>query len=70
MFISGNKKTSDRDILNQVNLFPGQVLTLPDIDIAERKVSKLKGVKSAAVRVIDREGDSTYKDIEITVEEK
>jgi hypothetical protein len=69
----GNKKTSDATILGQVPLFPGQILTVPDFQIArqiaEQDLSRLKGLKSKpVVKVID--GHSEFKDIEIKVEEK
>jgi RNA polymerase sigma factor (sigma-70 family) len=70
IFLLGNKKISDKFILKEVALFSGQVLTFPDLSIAERKLSRLKGIKSAKVSVIDREGEGDFKDIQISVEEK
>jgi RNA polymerase sigma factor (sigma-70 family) len=71
IFITGNKKILDGDILEQLKLYPGQILTYPDLQIAERNLSRLKGLKSKPkVTVMDREGDGEFKDIEITVEEK
>jgi RNA polymerase sigma factor (sigma-70 family) len=70
IFISGNKKLSDEGILRRVPLLPGQILSFPDLDIAERNLARLKGLKSAQVSVIDRVGEGVYKDIQITVEEK
>ncbi len=70
IFILGNKKILDGEILEQLKLYPGQVLTYPDLRIAEQNLSRLKGLKSnPKVKVIDREGGSEFKDIEITVEE-
>jgi outer membrane protein insertion porin family len=71
IFIIGNEKTPDATILEQVPFFPGQILSYPDLRIAEQNLSRLKGFKSSPkVTVLDREGDSEFKDIEITVEEK
>jgi len=70
IFISGNNKVSVEAILKEVSLFPGQVLTFPDLQIAEKKLARVKGLKRAEVGVIDREGEASYKDIQITVEEK
>jgi hypothetical protein len=70
IFISGNKKLSEEAVLKKVPLFPGEILNFPDLDIADRNLARLKGVKSAKVSVIDREGEGVYKDIHITVEEK
>ncbi|HEY7427890.1 MAG TPA: POTRA domain-containing protein [Gemmataceae bacterium] len=71
VFIIGNKKIADAAILEQVPLFPGQILSYPDVAAAEKRLSRLKGLKGRPkVTVIDREGDGAYKDIQITVEEK
>ena len=71
LFIIGNKKIADKDILKHVKLFPGQILTLPDLRIAERNLSKLKGLKSKpTVTILDSEDKGAFKDICITVEEK
>lgn len=70
IFLRGNKKIADKFILKEVSLSPGQVLTFPELGNAEQRLKRLKGLKSAEVQVIDREGDSTFKDIQITVEEK
>lgn len=71
IFLIGNEKIADEVILEQVKLFPGQLLDYPDLDAVERKLSRIKGLKSnPKVTVIDRDGDSEFKDIQITVEEK
>jgi RNA polymerase sigma factor (sigma-70 family) len=71
IIITGNKKILDSEILEQLKLYPGQVLTFPDPQAAQQNLSRLKGLKSnPKVTVIDREGNSGFKDIEITVEEK
>lgn len=71
IFIVGNRKIADSAILEQVPLFPGQILTYPDLDLAKQNLSRLKGLKRPPkVTAIDREGHSVYRDIQITVEEK
>ncbi len=71
LFIIGNKKIADEVILEQVKLFPGQILNYPDLHAAEKKLSRIKGLKSnPKVTVIESEGESEFKDIQITVEEK
>lgn len=71
IFIIGNTRTRDEVILKQVPLFPGGILSFPDIDAAEQNLARLKGLKSKpTVRVLDREGQGVFKDIEITVEDK
>jgi RNA polymerase sigma factor (sigma-70 family) len=71
IFIIGNEKTSDTVILEQVPLFPGQPLNDSDVREAERNLSRLKGFKrNPKVEVLDRDSDTEFKDIQITVEEK
>jgi RNA polymerase sigma factor (sigma-70 family) len=79
IFIIGNEKTEQRVILKQVPLYPGQVLTYPDLKAAERNLERTglfvvdpaKGVRPT-VTVCDNpaDPDSTFKDIIITVKEK
>lgn len=71
IFLLGNKKISDDVILKKVALFPGQILIYSELRLAEKKLSRLKGLKNnPSVTVIDREGDGVFKNIQITVEEK
>jgi RNA polymerase sigma factor (sigma-70 family) len=71
IFIIGNEKTRQDVILDQVQLYPGQVLSYPDLRAAERNLARLKGFKSPPkVSVIDADSESPFKDIKITVEEK
>jgi outer membrane protein assembly complex protein YaeT len=78
IFIIGNVRTKMNVILRQVGLYPGQILTYPDILIAERNLARLGIFKSSpdgasrpTITVVDGpEGpDSEYKDIIIKVEE-
>jgi outer membrane protein assembly factor BamA len=78
IFIVGNTRTSMNVILRQVGLYPGQVLTYPDLRIAERNLARLgifkmspDGREHPTVTVVDNPNDPTseYKDILVTVEE-
>jgi RNA polymerase sigma factor (sigma-70 family) len=79
VFIIGNTKTRQNVILKQVSLYPGQVLSYPDLQTAEKNLARTglfvvdpgKGVRPT-VMVRDNAGDpdSEFKDIVITVQEK
>jgi RNA polymerase sigma factor (sigma-70 family) len=65
IIVVGNTKTEQSVILEQLQLYPGQVLTPAELRAAERRLERL----DATVSVIDSEG-SDYKDILIRVREK
>lgn len=75
IILTGNKRISSESILAHVSLFPGQVLTYPDLQKAENALAELglfvvdpaAGVRPT-ITVLD--SDSAYKDILITVKEK
>ncbi|MHB1425456.1 MAG: outer membrane protein assembly factor BamA [Gemmataceae bacterium] len=81
VFIVGNTRTKDNVILRQVPLFPGQILTFPDLDIAKANLMRLGifngggggpnggGGNPPDIKVLDREGEAEFKDVEIDVEE-
>lgn len=78
VFVLGNTRTRDNVILRQVPLFPGQILTYPDIDIAQANLSRLGiftggggsgGGPPPLIRVLNRDDDNTYKDIAVEVNE-
>jgi outer membrane protein assembly complex protein YaeT len=76
IFIQGNEVTRQNVILRQVPLYPGQVLTIPDIKVAEHNLDRLgiftdpqTGVHPH-VEVIDPDTDSTFKDILVSVQEQ
>lgn len=75
IFIIGNERTRDNVILRQVPLFPGQILTFPDLDIAKANLMRLNIFTSGPdgpppeVNVLDREGEAEFKDIEVRVNE-
>ena len=75
--IIGNPVTKDRVIRRQLNLYPGQILSYPDIIAAERNLSRLaifeedpmQGTKPT-VEVENPEVDEPFKNILVTVKEK
>lgn len=75
VFIVGNTRTRDNVILRQVPLFPGQILTYPDLDIAEFNLKRLNIFTTGQngpppkVSVRNREGDDEFKDIIVEVNE-
>jgi outer membrane protein insertion porin family len=75
VFITGNERTKANVILRQVPLFPGQILTYPDIDIAKMKLNRLgiftNGQNGPApdIRILNMEEDTEFKDIAIDVHE-
>jgi RNA polymerase sigma factor (sigma-70 family) len=75
IIIIGNTKTPTEAILKQVPLYPGQVLSYPDLKAAEKNLERTgrfvvdpgKGVRpTVTVREVP---DSEFKDIIITVQE-
>jgi outer membrane protein assembly complex protein YaeT len=75
IFIVGNTRTRQNVILRQVPLYPGQVLSYPDIRLAERNLARLNifeaspdGAIRPTVTVLDNT-DSPFKDILIQVQE-
>jgi outer membrane protein assembly complex protein YaeT len=76
IFIVGNEVSRQNVILRQVPLFPGQVLTYPDLKTAEHNLDRLGIFTDPAtgqhptVSVIDPEVDSPFKDILVQVQEQ
>jgi outer membrane protein assembly complex protein YaeT len=76
IIIYGNKVTKQNVILRQIPLYPGQVLTYPDLRVAERNLARLnifeadqeKGIRPT-VEVQDPDGPNPIKDIAVHVEE-
>jgi outer membrane protein assembly factor BamA len=75
IFLVGNERISAESILAHVPLYPGQVLTYPELRQAEKTLAKLglfvvdpaNGIRPT-ITVADRDG--VYKDLVITVKEK
>jgi len=69
IFIVGNEVIPQRVILARLPLYPGQLLTYPDLRAAERKLGRLRllGIDSS-VKVLDP-GASEFNDILVTVQE-
>jgi outer membrane protein insertion porin family len=72
-FIVGNERTKDHVILRQVPLFPGQVLTYPDLRVAQRQLERLGIFKPGSIEVTAEDDpnnpDSEYKNIFVKLEE-
>jgi outer membrane protein assembly complex protein YaeT len=74
--IVGNTTTRDNVILRQIPLYPGQILSYPDLRVAEKNLAKLgifemdptKG-GPPHVSVIDPESDNPLKQILVNVQE-
>jgi outer membrane protein assembly factor BamA len=78
IFIVGNERTRMNVILDQVPLYPGQILSYPALREAERYLARLNIFESSpdgsvrpTVTVLDNplKPDSPYKDILINVQE-
>jgi outer membrane protein assembly complex protein YaeT len=78
IFIVGNERTRQNVILRQIPLYPGQILTYPDLRLAERNLARLgifqntpDGAVKPKLEVLDNPNDpsSPYKDILVTVQE-
>jgi outer membrane protein assembly complex protein YaeT len=78
IFIIGNERTRQNVILRQVPLYPGQLLSYPELRTAERNLARLgifevspDGAARPTVTAVDnpQNPDSPYKDIQITVQE-
>jgi outer membrane protein insertion porin family len=76
IIIVGNDVTRESCILRQLLLYPGQVLSYPDVRVSEANLTRLgifNDQQSGAhptVEVIDREGDQRFKDILVSVQEQ
>src|SRR5262249_13366219 len=74
--VVGNDVTKENVIRRQIPLYPGQILTFPDLRLAEKKLAQLNifevnpatGVRPT-VTVIDPEGPGEFKDVLVTVNE-
>jgi outer membrane protein assembly factor BamA len=76
VYVVGNSRTKQDIILNQVPLYPGQILTYPDIRQAEKNLAKLGIFKSTpdgsvrpSVTILNPDMDGEFKDLLVTVEE-
>jgi outer membrane protein assembly complex protein YaeT len=78
IFIAGNTRTQQNVIIRQLPLYPGQLLTWPDLKQAEKNLQRLgifesspDGAIRPTVTVIDnpKYGDSPIKDVLVQVQE-
>jgi len=75
--IRGNTVTRDNVIRRLVGLYPGQVLTYPDIAVAEANLNRVgifagpqEGSEGPKVTVLENDGSSPFNDILVEVGEK
>jgi len=76
VIIQGNTVTQDRVIRREIPIYPGQILTYPDLAVAQDNLSRLQifkedmmnGIKPT-VEVIDGPPDSPFKDVLVNVQE-
>lgn len=76
VIIRGNTVTQDRIIRRELNLWPGQILSWPDVQIAQDNLSRLgifkedpmNGIKPQ-VEVLEAQGDTPFRDVLVTVQE-
>jgi outer membrane protein assembly complex protein YaeT len=76
ILVIGNDVTRQNVILRQIPLYPGQVLTYPDLRVAERNLARLNifetnpesGVRPT-VSVLNQDDDNPTKDILVNVKE-
>jgi outer membrane protein assembly complex protein YaeT len=72
IIIEGNTVTSQRVILNQLGLYPGQILQYPKLEQAKQNLMRLNLFDQESpptVEVLPQEFDSIYKDIRVRVKE-
>jgi outer membrane protein insertion porin family len=76
LIIRGNTITQDRVIRREIPLYPGQILTYPDILVAQENLSRLQIFKEdpmngirPSVEVLDAVGDAPFRDVLVTVQE-
>jgi outer membrane protein insertion porin family len=74
--IVGNTRTRDRVILDELEVFPGQVLSYPDLRASEKNLAKRgifktspDGTVHPTVTVPDEDSDNPYKTVLVQVEE-
>jgi outer membrane protein assembly complex protein YaeT len=76
IIVRGNTVTQERVIRRELPIYPGQVLSYPDLLVAEQNLSRLgifkedpaNGIKPQ-VEVLEAQGDSPFRDIFVNVQE-
>lgn len=76
IIIVGNTVTKDNVILRQIPLYPGQILTFPDLRRAEENLARLNIFETnpqmgsrPTLEVLDPDSDSEFKNILVQVQE-
>lgn len=76
VIIRGNTVTQDRIIRRELPFYPGQILTWPDVAVAQDNLSRLgifkedpmNGIRPQ-VEVLEAQGDTPFRDVLVTVQE-
>jgi hypothetical protein len=79
IYIAGNTKTPSSEILKHVDLYPGELLTVAGLQVAEQRlaqsglftVSRRQGIRPT-IRILERDEalDNAYRDLMIVVHER
>mgnify|MGYP001770759317 CR=1 FL=1 len=72
ILIVGNTVTRQNVILRQLQVYPGQILSVPDIRASERNLARLGIFKQdppPSITIIDPESESEFKNLLVQVEE-
>ena len=73
VFVVGNERTRQNVVLRQVPLYPGQVLSYPDLRVAAHQLERLGIFKPGSVSVTAEDDptnpDSEYKNVFVNLEE-
>src|SRR5262249_52138710 len=77
IYVVGNEVTRQNVILRQLQVYPGQILSYPDLRLSERNLARLQifennpetGVRPT-VTVLDPDSDNPFKDLLVTVQEQ
>jgi len=76
IIIQGNEVTQDRIIRREIPIIPGQILSFPDLAVAQQNLARLgifkddpaQGIRPT-VELMEPKGDSPFRDILVTVQE-
>jgi outer membrane protein assembly complex protein YaeT len=76
IFVVGNTRTRQNVILRQVPLYPGEILSFPDVLEAEKNLARLDifnspdGSVRPTVKVLDPDAPNNFRNLLVTVEEQ
>ncbi len=76
IIITGNEVTKDRVIRRLLNLYPGQVLVYPELEIGQRELMRTNIFENdpekggpPSIRVLENDNGSNFKDVVVNVKE-